>query len=148
MSDPLTAQYAEVQDVAAELGEDIVAGSVREKQIQRWLDKAERQIRARIADLDVWAKADPYYKATVNDVEVSAVERKARNPDGLRSIMTQIDDGNFQQTIDASRSSGEIIILPEEWSRLLKSSASTNAFSFNVRTDAYSFPLPAYPCSY
>ncbi|GAA6124176.1 hypothetical protein BPY_22840 [Bifidobacterium psychraerophilum] len=143
----LTAQYATIADVAAELGEDITEDSARGRQIQRWLDKAERKIRTRIGELDAWAEADAEYKATVNDVEVSAVERKARNPDGMRSMMTQIDDGNFQQTVDASRSTGEIVILDDEWSALLKS-ASTTAFSVIAQAEPDAFPLPSYPYGY
>ena len=145
--DPLVAKYANVDDVAAELGEDIDPNSARGKQIQRWLNRAERIIRARVTELDGWAAADAGYEATVNDVEVSAVERKARNPDGMRSMMTQIDDGNFQQTVDASRSTGEIVILDSEWSLLLKS-ASTTAFSVIAQAQTDAFPLPSYPYGY
>lgn len=145
--DPLVARYASVADVAAELGEDITTDSARGKQIQRWLNRAERIIRARVTELDGWAAADADYKATVNDVEVSAVERKARNPDGMRSMMTQIDDGNFQQTVDASRSTGEIVILDSEWSLLLRSS-STTAFSVIAQAQPDAFPLPSYPYGY
>ena len=145
--DPLVARYASVDDVAAELGEEITTDSARGKQIQRWLNRAERIIRARVTELDNWANADADYKATVNDVEVSAVERKARNPDGMRSMMTQIDDGNFQQTVDTSRSTGEIVILDSEWSLLLKS-ASTTAFSVTMQAQPDAFPLPSYPYGY
>ena len=145
--DPLVARYASVDDVAAELGEEITTDSARGKQIQRWLNRAERIIRARVSELDDWANADAEYKATVNDVEVSAVERKARNPDGMRSMMTQIDDGNFQQTVDASRSTGEIVILDSEWSLLLKS-VSTTAFSVIAQAQPDAFPLPSYPYGY
>lgn len=143
----LKARYAQIADVAAELGEDIDDDSARGKQIQRWLDRAERTIRARVLELDDWAANDDQYKATVNDVEVSAVERKARNPDGMRSMMTQIDDGNFQQTVDSSRSTGEIIILDAEWSLLLKSAATT-AFSIIAKPEPDAFPLPSYPYGY
>ena len=145
--DPIVARYASVADVAAELGEDITIDSARGKQIQRWLNRAERIIRARVTELDDWANADEGYRATVNDVEVSAVERKARNPDGMRSMMTQIDDGNFQQTVDASRSTGEIVILDSEWSLLLKS-ASTTAFSVIAQAQPDAFPLPSYHYGY
>ncbi|MCI1635203.1 Gp19/Gp15/Gp42 family protein [Bifidobacterium sp.] len=145
--DSQVAKYATISDVADELGEDIVEESARGKQIQRWLNRAERNIRARVTELDNWAAADADYKASVNDVEVSAVERKARNPDGMRSMMTQIDDGNFQQTVDNSRSTGEIVILDSEWSILLKS-ASTTAFSVIAQAQPDAFPLPSYPYGY
>jgi hypothetical protein len=78
---------------------------------------------------------------------VSAVERKARNPDGMRSMMTQIDDGNFQNSIDPSRSTGEIVILDSEWSMLL-GSVSTSAFSIETQPTTDAFPLPSYPYGY
>jgi hypothetical protein len=146
MSEPLQSKYASVADVAVELGEDIDVTSIRGRQIQRWLNKAERMIRARITNLDTLA-TDEAYKATVNDVEVSAVERKARNPDGMRSMMTQIDDGNFQNSIDPSRSTGEIVILDSEWSMLL-GSVSTSAFSVETQPEPDAFPLPSYPYGY
>jgi hypothetical protein len=93
--------------------------------------------------LDSWCTDDVLYKAIVNDVEVAAVERKARNPDGMRSIMTQVDDANVQQTIDTSRSTGEITILPSEWSQLLKSN-TTNMMSIMAEPQPDSFPLPRY----
>jgi hypothetical protein len=146
MSEPLQSKYASVADVAVELGEDIDDTSIRGRQIQRWLNKAERMIRARITNLDTLA-TDEAYKALINDVEVSAVERKARNPDGMRSMMTQIDDGNFQNSIDPSRSTGEIVILDSEWSMLL-GSVSTSAFSIETQPTTDAFPLPSYPYGY
>ncbi len=74
--------------------------------MQYWLDKAERKVRSRVPLLDEWASQDPAYQDTVKDVLVSAVERKALNPEGLRSVMTQVDDANIQQTIDSTRSAG------------------------------------------
>ena len=144
MAQSLTAQYATVSDVADELGQEIAADSAQYRQIQRWLDRVERQIRARVQSLDDWASGDESYRATVNDVEVAAVERKARNPDGTRSVMTQVDDGNFQTTIDPSRSTGEIVILDSEWAALLRT-ADTRAFSITMRALPDAFPLPSYP---
>jgi hypothetical protein len=136
------AQYATVDDVSAELGQDIDADSARFRQVQRWLDRAERMIRGTVAQLDEWC-ADDDYRLTVNDVEVAAVARKALNPEGLRSVMTQVDDANVQQTIDATRSTGEITILPDEWSRLLKIDGSPT-MSIIASAEPDSFPLPSY----
>lgn len=147
MADDLIAKYATVSDVATELGREIPADSIEAKQIQRWLNRAERQIRRRVTQLDKWALADAEYKAVVNDVLVSAVERKASNPDGMKSQMTQIDDGNLQNTVVDARASGEIVILDDEWAMLLKTPTS-NAFSVMAMPEPDAFPLPSYPYCY
>ena len=138
------AKYAEVQDVATALGRSIDQAGAEGRQMQYWLDKAERKIRSRVPLLDEWASQDPAYRDTVKDVLVSAVERKALNPEGLRSVMTQVDDANIQQTIDSTRSVGEITILDEEWEQLLRiDNAGRN--SIQAQMDPVYVPLPSYP---
>lgn len=138
------AKYAEVQDVATALGRSIDQAGTEGRQMQYWLDKAERKVRSRVPLLDDWAIQDPAYQDTVKDVLVSAVERKALNPEGLRSVMTQVDDGNIQQTIDSTRSTGEITILDEEWEQLLRID-NTGRNSIQAQMDPVYVPLPAYP---
>ena len=138
------AKYAEVQDVATALGRSIDQAGTEGRQMQYWLDKAERKVRSRVPLLDEWASQDPAYLDTVKDVLVSAVERKALNPEGLRSVMTQVDDGNIQQTIDSTRSTGEIIILDEEWEQLLRID-NTGRNSIQAQMDPVYVPLPSYP---
>lgn len=141
------AKYAEVQDVATALGRSIDQGGAEGRQMQYWLDKAERKVRSRVPLLDDWAIQDPAYQDTVKDVLVSAVERKALNPEGLRSVMTQVDDANIQQTIDSTRSVGEITILDEEWEQLLRiDTAGRN--SIQAQMDPVYVPLPSYPYAY
>lgn len=141
------AKYAEVQDVATALGRSIDQGGAEGRQMQYWLDKAERKVRSRVPLLDDWAIQDPAYRDTVKDVLVSAVERKALNPEGLRSVMTQVDDANIQQTIDSTRSVGEITILDEEWEQLLRiDTAGRN--SIQAQMDPVYVPLPSYPYAY
>lgn len=141
------AKYAEVQDVATALGRSIDQGGAEGRQMQYWLDKAERKVRSRVPLLDDWAIQDPAYQDTVKDVLVSAVERKALNPEGLRSVMTQVDDANIQQTIDSTRSVGEITILDEEWEQLLRlDNAGRN--SIQAQMDPVYVPLPSYPYAY
>jgi hypothetical protein len=101
-----------------------------------------------VTELDDWAAADAQYKASVNDVEVSAVERKARNPDGMRSMMTQIDDGNFQQTVDNSRSTGEIVILDAEWSTAAEKRVHLGVQCHRAGSNRTPSPLPSYPYGY
>lgn len=138
------ARYAEIQDVATALGRSIDQDGTEGRQMQYWLDKAERKIRSRVPLLDDWASQDTAYQDTVKDVLVSAVERKALNPEGLRSVMTQVDDANVQQTIDSTRSVGEITILDEEWEQLLRiDNAGRN--SIQAQMDPVYVPLPSYP---
>ena len=138
------ARYAEIQDVATALGRSINQDGTEGRQMQYWLDKAERKVRSRVPLLDDWASQDTAYQDTVKDVLVSAVERKALNPEGLRSVMTQVDDANVQQTIDSTRSVGEITILDEEWEQLLRiDNAGRN--SIQARMDPVYVPLPSYP---
>lgn len=138
------ARYAEIQDVATALGRIIDQDGAEGRQMQYWLDKAERKIRSRVPLLDDWASQDTAYQDTVKDVLVSAVERKALNPEGLRSVMTQVDDANIQQTIDSTRSVGEITILDEEWEQLLRlDNAGRN--SIQAQMDPVYVPLPSYP---
>lgn len=138
------AKYAEVQDVATALGRSIDQDGTEGRQMQYWLDKAERKVRSRVPLLDDWAGQDTAYQDTVKDVLVSAVERKALNPEGLRSVMTQVDDANVQQTIDSTRSVGEITILDEEWEQLLRlDNAGRN--SIQAQMDPVYVPLPSYP---
>lgn len=138
------AKYAEVQDVATALGRSIDQDGTEGRQMQYWLDKAERKVRSRVPLLDDWVIQDPAYQDTVKDVLVSAVERKALNPEGLRSVMTQVDDGNIQQTIDSTRSTGEITILDEEWEQLLRID-NTGRNSIQAQMDPVYVPLPSYP---
>ena len=147
MADDQRAKYATVDDVAVDMQQTIDPGSPHGRQVQYWLDKAERKIHSRVPMLDQWAGEDAFYKATVKDVLVSAVERKALNPEGLRSVMTQVDDANIQQTIDSTRSVGEISILDEEWAQLLRiDSGSMN--SVQACMDPCFVPLPSYPYCY
>ena len=141
------AKYAEVQDVATALGRSIDQDGTEGRQMQYWLDKAERKVRSRVPLLDEWASQDPAYQDTVKDVLVSAVERKALNPEGLRSVMTQVDDANVQQTIDSTRSVGEVTILAEEWEQLLRLD-TTGTNSVHAHADPVYVPLPAYPFTY
>lgn len=141
------ALYATPEDVAVAMGRTIGADTTEGRQVQYWLDKAERRIRSRVPLLDDWVSSDAQYRGTVKDVLVSAVERKALNPEGLRSVMTQVDDANVQQTIDSTRSVGEVTILAEEWEQLLRLD-TTGTNSVHAHADPVYVPLPAYPFTY
>lgn len=138
--------WAQIDDVAVELGRDIASDSTEGRQIGKWLRRAEMMIRNRIPVLDEWCK-DETYRDIVVEVESAAVARKALNPEGVSSTMLQIDDGNMQTSIDSSRSRGEISILDEEWDMLLKRVSSDLATAV-IAPEPVVIPLPHYPYDY
>ncbi|RSX56769.1 hypothetical protein [Bifidobacterium samirii] len=138
--------YATTLDVADELGHDIQDNTPESRQITKWIERAERTIRLRVPILDQWC-TDPDYLATVIDIESAAVARKALNPEGIRTIMTQIDDANLQKTIDTTRSTGEITILDTEWELLMRTPASEFG-TLTAQTDPQPIPYPHYPPAY
>lgn len=138
--------WAQIDDVATELGHDIAEESMEAKQIAKWLRRAEMIIRNRIPVLDDWCN-DENYRDVVVEVESAAVARKALNPEGVSSTMLQIDDGNMQTSIDSSRSRGEISILDEEWDMLLKRVSSDLATAV-IAPEPVVIPLPHYPYDY
>ena len=138
--------WAQIDDVAVELGRDIAFDSTEGWQIGKWLRRAEMMIRNRIPVLDEWCR-DERYQETVIEVESAAVARKALNPEGVSSTMLQIDDGNMQTSIDSSRSRGEISILDEEWDMLLKRVSSDLATAV-IAPEPVAIPLPHYPYDY
>lgn len=133
------------QDVAIELGRDTPdEASVEYARWDKWLNRAERQIRQRIPMLDEWCE-DAEYRALVADIESAAVARKALNPEGVRSVMTQIDDANVQKTIDTSRSGGEVTILENEWALLLRTPVSDIETAVITPDEPVSIRPPRYP---
>lgn len=138
--------WAQIDDVATELGRDIDFDSTEGRQIAKWLRRAELIIRNRIPVLDEWCR-DAGYREVVVEVESAAVARKALNPEGVSSTMLQIDDGNMQTSIDRSRSRGEIAFLDEEWDMLLKRVSSDLATAV-ITPEPVVIPPPRYPYDY
>jgi hypothetical protein len=102
--------YATVDDVVARFRpltpeEEALAATL--------LDDAETRIRFRVRDLDSRV-ADPEYHKLVVLVEVGAVLRVLRNPEGYRSE----SDGDYSYTLSVQVASGLLDILDGEW-RLL-----------------------------
>lgn len=72
------------------IGEGVPSGTTK---IQKWIDKAEREIRFRVADvqerIDAEAAETPARTdllETAKDVVVSMVTRVFRNPEGIRQV--------------------------------------------------------------
>ena len=115
---------ATVADVAAELGQALPDDPHIIAQWNRWINRADTIIRARIPDLDARILAGTLSSLVVVDIQAAAVARKALNPEGLRQTTMSVDDGSVTRIVDSARSIGEIVILPEEWERLLPGKTS------------------------
>lgn len=57
-------------------------------QIQTWIDKAEREIRYRVPDLEARVAVDSELLEVAKDVTVAMVTRVFRNPEGIRQTNT------------------------------------------------------------
>jgi hypothetical protein len=120
--------YANVNDVAAELGRPAPTDPDVVAQWNRWLTRIENMIIARIPDLEARVTAGEITPGILADVEASAVARKILNPEGLRQVTKAIDDGSVTKIIDQSRSTGELGLTEDEWALLLPT-ADSGAFS-------------------
>lgn len=127
--------YANIIDVAAELGRPVPVDAPTIAQWNRWLTRIENIILARIPDLADRIAAGELTAALVADVEAAAVARHALNPEGVRQVTRAIDDGSVTKLIDQARSAGELDLTNEEWALLLPTS-DVGAFS----TRPYSEP--------
>lgn len=122
--------YATTADLAAELGQPHPDDETTLAQWNRWLTKAENQIRARIPDLDARA-LDPHFEALVLDAEVAAAARKSLNPKGLASRTVSIDDGSVTERRREDLSDQDVFISDADWALLL--GEKVEAFSTRVR---------------
>lgn len=127
--------YGTIEQVAHELGR-LPDSITPEESLQwnRWLERVERSIAARfaraglvLADQVALSLPDA---ATVADVEVAAVARKVRNPEGLTSTTVSIDDGSITRRRDGVPNVGDdpLTLTDAEWAILLPASSS-GAFS-------------------
>lgn len=86
-----------------------------ERVVPNWLGKAWRILQREVPGIPARVALEPGSDShlstdDVADVVVAMVERKLRNPDGLRSYSA--DD--FDQTIDSTLSSGQIYVTEAE----------------------------------
>lgn len=108
-----------------------------ERVIPSWLGKAWRELNRVVPGISQRNELDPtapghLAKDDVKDVVVAMVERKVRNPDGLRSW----GGDDYDQTIDATLSSGQIYVTDAERDSLLPAAPT---FGNGI----YSIPLTA-----
>lgn len=106
-------------------------------QIQLWLDKAEREIRFRVPDLqariDAEAEEDPPSTdllEAAKDVAVSMVMRVFRNPEGIRQRNTTTGPFTESATYGGDQPGG-LSLTSDEFAKL-QSVQSSGAFSVNL----------------
>jgi Phage protein Gp19/Gp15/Gp42 len=97
-------------------------------QADYWLGRASRVIRKEIPTVDARIASGDLDSALVADVAISMVIRYMRNPDGKRQ--ETIEDYSF--TRDATGSSGEVKMTPEEVKLLTPIEAPSCAFSIDT----------------
>lgn len=78
------------------------------------LEDVERIIRRRIPTLDALVTAGTILEDDLIQVESDAVLRLVRNPDGYLSE----SDGNYTYMLQSGNLSGQLDILPDEWTLL------------------------------
>lgn len=101
--------YAEASDVADRLGRAL--DEAEQRIVEARLDDVEAILKTRIPDLDEQVQEDRINLRIVEMVEVEAILRLIRNPDGY----IQETDGNYSYSLNAQVASGRLQILPEEW---------------------------------
>lgn len=114
--------YATTDDVVTELGRS-TSSSEETAQWQAWLDRVERIItrrfvRAGLVLADQVTDGNPTADE-VADVEVTAVVRMIRNPDGLTSVTRTIDDGTITTRREGADDVSGLVITDAEWASLL-----------------------------
>lgn len=93
-----------------------------------WIDDLEAEIRQRIPDLADRITAGTVLVTTIKRVVSQAVIRVIRNPEGLRTVTTGIDDATETRTVDSSLSSGALFMTSDEWDLILPT-VSGDAFT-------------------
>lgn len=120
--------YATVEDVEAALGRTL--DPAERELVSTRLEHAELRIKARIPNLDERIANGDLSEDLVAMVEVDAVLRVLRNPEGI----AQESDGNYSYRLDGSTASGRLEILPDEWALLGIRSGLT------ILTPQYNYP--------
>jgi len=104
---------AQLEHVTGSFERPLTVGE--EKAVPEWLDTAWRKLQRRVAGIPArceLADDTPGHLAVedVRDVVVAMVERKLRNPDGMRSWNGDTEGG----TVDSTLSSGQLYVTDDE----------------------------------
>lgn len=111
------------------LGEPI---ELAEETIKAWIAKAERKIRREIPNIDTRIEnEEPELLETLKDVVVEMLERKFRNPEGIRQI--QETTGPMSGSITyGGEQPGQLYLTDENKQALMVSSERSHAFSVDL----------------
>ena len=125
------AAWTVAQDVLdAWIGDDEPTDSLL---IQKWIDKAEREIRFQASGIQVRiTAAEADLLENVVDVVVAMVTRKFRNPEGIRTANTTTGPFSESRTFGGN-DPGELLMLPGELAKLsVNASTGQKAFGFSL----------------
>jgi hypothetical protein len=114
--------------VGAWIGEGAPADDL---QVQKWIDKAEREIRFRVPTITARiAAAEPDLLDTAKDVVVAMVTRVFRNPEGIRQRNTTT--GPFTESATyGGNTPGGLALSDDEFAKL-QGVRSRGAFSISL----------------
>lgn len=119
--------------------------------VQRWIDRAEREIRYRVPDIveriaaeaaEVPPSTDLLERAI--DVTVAMVTRVFRNPDGTRTVNQSSGTGPFSESVSKTYggdSPGGLSLADEELAKL-QGQQSGGAFSIDLMPSTSRFASP------
>lgn len=115
--------------------------------IQVWIDKAEREIRYRVPDIDARilaestaAPPDDTLQGLVRDVVVAMVTRVFRNPDGIRQTNETVGPFTSSRTYGGS-TPGELAMTDAELARLQGTRAGAFTVSLLPASSPFADPL-------
>lgn len=117
--------YANVQNVASELGRTSITDVGEVLQVGAWLVRVEATIKRRIPDLDARVTAGDPTLDVVANVEAAIVARKVLNPEGKQN--ERVDDYSYGRVAEAA--SVDLEPTEAEWDLLLPAPAQRGAFS-------------------
>lgn len=92
--------------------------------VQNWLDQSWTILTLTIPGIDTRLSLGTVPQKAVLQVLVAMVERKLRNPNGLRSW----EGDNYTETVDQALSSGQLYPTPDEVARLSSRTATAGGF--------------------
>lgn len=110
--------------------------------LQRWIDRAEREIRYRVPSVvDRLALTEPDLLETVQDVVVAMVTRVFRNPEGIRTVNQSSGTGPFSESVSRTFGGdqpGGLSLSDAELARL-RGGRSARAFTVDMIPPASQF---------
>lgn len=125
-----TPKWATAHDVQeAWIGEPMTVPTAT---IEKWICRAERRLAREVPNLQqrIDADTEPDLQDTVIDVVTSMVERKLRNPEGMRSRTSVTGPFTDTETIGGDNP-GQIWVTPEELAALAPPDTRGKAFSID-----------------